>query len=157
MLAFLIKSRPCRVATLCIGSAAWWGSGLRADAPPSRYVIDMETVADTRTGLVWQRQVEPAPNYAEPTAYCRGLTIAGGGWRAPSTKELLTLVDPTRYDPALDPTAFPGPIANCCRSSDLFTAGNDLPPFTTHMLVSAKTGAMESAGRDDSHAVRCVR
>jgi hypothetical protein len=41
-------------------------------------------------------------------AHCAALSLAGGGFRLPSIAELLTLVDPTRSQPAIDPIAFPG-------------------------------------------------
>jgi hypothetical protein len=76
----------------------------RAATPADRYVIDRtaDTVADTRTGLVWQRLTQPGVfDWQAAKARCVG------GFRLPSYKELLTLVDPTRVRPAIDP-AFRG-------------------------------------------------
>src|SRR3712207_5444308 len=83
----------------------------RGDAPPDRYTINASQglVTDVRTGLVWQQ----APNAMQYTwdaanTYCRGLTLGGmTGFRIPTLKELMTLVDPTRVRPAIDTKAFP--------------------------------------------------
>src|SRR5258708_2399350 len=81
-----------------------------ADAPPGRYTIANGTVYDTKTKLTWEQT--PGPNSFYPTLvpsdqYCPTLMLEGGGWRLPSLTELLTIVDESRSDPAIDPTAFP--------------------------------------------------
>ena len=80
-----------------------------ADAPPGRYDLGVSgTVRDTRTTLIWQRAIS-AELYSRNAAasYCAGLSLAGTGWRLPQVSELLTLVDRTRNQPAIDATAFP--------------------------------------------------
>jgi hypothetical protein len=80
-----------------------------ADAPAGRYTITNETVYDTKTKLTWQLKV-PSTMYAWDAAktYCSGLSLEGtGGWRLPTVKELQTIVDESRTDPSIDPTAFP--------------------------------------------------
>lgn len=83
----------------------------RADAPPGRYTITSGTVLDNKTGLRWQ-QTLPSGTYTftAALAYCKALSLAGEstGWRLPSMKELRTLVDESRSNPAIDTTAFPG-------------------------------------------------
>jgi hypothetical protein len=87
------------LSTCC---AAWIA---HADAPGSRYELTAETAVDHSTGLTWQRKVAPTKYaWADAKAYCYGL---GSGWRLPGLKELLTLVDPTRSNLAIDPEAFP--------------------------------------------------
>lgn len=86
-----------------------------AESPPppeERYTFEGEgsdaTVTDEGTGLSWQRQLDPElRNHADALTYCDTLTAAGGGWRLPSVKELLTIVDETRVNPASDPEVFP--------------------------------------------------
>jgi hypothetical protein len=78
------------------------------DASVERYRVDNGTVLDRATGLTWQRTVEEAMHTnAEAKAYCAGLPFAGGGWRLPSMKELQSLVDDSRANPAIDDSAFP--------------------------------------------------
>ena len=79
-----------------------------ADAPPGRYMIATDTVLDTKTNLIWQRVAQTASyTWANALSYCSGLTLDGKVWRAPSMKEIQTLVDDTRKNPAIDPAAFP--------------------------------------------------
>lgn len=71
-----------------------------AATPADRYLPDLNanTVTDTRTKLVWRRLIEPG-QYAWEAAKLQ----CSGGFRLPSYKELLTLVDPTRARPAISP------------------------------------------------------
>ena len=86
-----------------------------AESPPppeERYLFAGEggdaTVTDMGTGLTWQRRLDPQlRNHADALSYCNELAAAGGGWRLPSVKELLTIVDETRVNPASDPAVFP--------------------------------------------------
>ena len=66
-------------------------------------------VHDAGTGLTWQ-QTAPAALYTwdEAKAYCRSL---GAGWRLPTVKELESLIDDLRSDPAMDPAAFPSALS----------------------------------------------
>jgi hypothetical protein len=74
-----------------------------ADAPPGRYVIDADTVKDTKTGLVWKRAVSSQPSLETATAFC----VAP--FRVPEIKELATLVDEDATElPFVDQKAFPG-------------------------------------------------
>ena len=62
-------------------------------------------VVDFNTGLMWQQTI---PTTARTWSYCSGLTYAGyDDWRLPTPKELLTIVDNSRYNPAIDTTYFP--------------------------------------------------
>jgi hypothetical protein len=94
-----------------LGLLASYRFDARADAPADRYIVTDDTVTDRQTGLEWQRSVEDGVYllWNDAVSYCQKLGLAGGGWRLPAFKELLTLVDPTRVDPAFDLTAFPAP------------------------------------------------
>jgi hypothetical protein len=75
------------------------------------------TVRDTITGLVWQRDTSgPRAGcsdgqgciWEEAKAYCASLVLGGlSGWRLPAAIELVTIVNFTADNPAIDPTAFP--------------------------------------------------
>ncbi|MEI7894520.1 MAG: DUF1566 domain-containing protein [Myxococcales bacterium] len=66
------------------------------------------TVTDNVTGLVWEKNVNSSNfSWADAKAYCAGLPTAGGGWRLPSRMELVSIVDLTKSNPAIDTTAFP--------------------------------------------------
>jgi hypothetical protein len=86
-------------------TSAWQ---VEAAAPPGRYNVDSATVYDARTGLTWQRVVDVAVSeHSRASDYCRDLDLAGPGWRLPTRAELLSLVDPTRVNPAIDIEVFP--------------------------------------------------
>jgi hypothetical protein len=63
------------------------------------------TVTDTDTGLMWQQEMAPQSyTWQEALNYCESLLLAGyEDWRLPSVNELQSLVDYSRYDPAIDP------------------------------------------------------
>lgn len=96
--------------------------------PATRYtpLFDGSEIRDNLTGLVWRRCVEgmtwdgatcsgtPARfTHGEALAHAKAqTTIARAnqevGWRAPNIKELFSMVDTGKANPALDASAFPG-------------------------------------------------
>lgn len=48
-------------------------------------------VADTRTGLEWIAGPDVDTSYYRAVEWVHGLTVAGGGWRMPTARELRTL------------------------------------------------------------------
>jgi hypothetical protein len=73
-------------------------SEARADAPVGQYaVFDQHdpVISDLGTRLHWQRGFAQVTDYWGALAYCQGLSLPSypSGWRVPSYKELLTLVD----------------------------------------------------------------
>ncbi|MGO9834194.1 MAG: DUF1566 domain-containing protein [Polyangiaceae bacterium] len=98
-------ARRLRVPLAMIGLVAFAATA-RADAPIDQYaVFDMSavTIQDMRTGLIWQREASAqSMDFYDAATYCEELSLAtpeGGttGWRVPSYKELLTLVDETPH------------------------------------------------------------
>ena len=74
---------------ICVASPA------HAAAPAGHYVVSgAGTVLDTKSKLTWQ-QAGSLGTFAEAKAYCAqlGSTLGGAGWRLPTFKELLTLLD----------------------------------------------------------------
>jgi hypothetical protein len=69
--------------------------------PSARYQFgasSADSVTDARTGLIWQHALGlEAYTWNDAVARCRAL---GAGWRVPTKKELLTLVDPMRPVPS---------------------------------------------------------
>ncbi|HTM45413.1 MAG TPA: DUF1566 domain-containing protein [Polyangiaceae bacterium] len=124
-------------------------------APPGRYLIDSMngTVVDTRTQLTWQRGIAPG-THTQPDAvsYCAGLTLAGGGWRLPQVSELLTLVDPTVYNPAIDVAAFPDTPAVWFWTSSAYAGAVDNAWYVTFFYGYSATSPTSSEPQ-----VRCVR
>ena len=60
------------------------------------------TVTDNVTGLIWQQEDDDVTKtWEEALAYCETLTLAGPtDWRLPDIKELMSIVDNTRNNPA---------------------------------------------------------
>jgi hypothetical protein len=86
----------------------------RADAPADQYVAFNRAdtvITDAKTGLNWQRTVTTSTDFPGAVAACNALSLYtfSSGWRLPSYKELLTLVDESPHDEY--PTGAPQPIA----------------------------------------------
>ncbi|MBC8131575.1 MAG: DUF1566 domain-containing protein [Deltaproteobacteria bacterium] len=80
--------------------------------PQSYDVSTAGIVLDKVTGLVWQSAANTS-GMLWPAArnHCLHLSLAGADdWRLPSFIELVSLVDFSRRDPAIDTTAFPRPV-----------------------------------------------
>ena len=65
-------------------------------------------VTDRASELVWQQSDDgKTRNWEGALAYCEGLTLGGhNDWRLPNVKELQSIVDYSRHDPALDTRVF---------------------------------------------------
>ena len=139
------------VAWVCLPIAGAMGA-----APVGQYTISQDTVRDNRTGLLWQRTV-PSSGYAWDPAKttCAGLNLGGfaTGWRLPTYKELLSIVDRRATNPMIDRTAFP------CTPGDSFWSSTVHPNNPTFAwVVSFQSGGtyISSFGYT-SPRVRCVR
>lgn len=97
------------------------GPAQSAEAVAGRFVANGAEVTDTLTGLVWRRCSEgqswtgsncagSAASFTWSEALDRARAEASGGvpWRLPNAKELSSLVDDSRADPAIDTSLFPG-------------------------------------------------
>lgn len=128
---------------------------VRADAPADRYVVDAAqmTVTDARTGLVWQQAVSASYyTFADASAYCVGIRsgFSSAGFRLPTFKELMTLLDPTRSRPPVDPKAFPS------TPTEWFWTASDANPMGV-AAVSFMNGETGFFAASDALRVRCVR
>lgn len=73
------------------------------------------TVTDNNTGLIWQEQDDGTQRtWDEAVSYCSSF---GTDWRLPSGRELLSIVDYSRYSPAINTTYFPNTQPNWYWSS----------------------------------------
>ena len=72
------------------------------------------TISDTSTGLMWQKATAPGTyTWEQALTYCENLTLPAGGysdWRLPNRNELQSIVDYSRYNPAIDTTFFPDTV-----------------------------------------------
>ncbi len=125
-----------------------------------------DEVADAASGLVWRRCAEgmswngstctgSALNFNYEDALRRAKTEAatsGKAWRLPNVKELASLVDRRRREPAIDSTAFPETPSESFWSSSPY-AGNAGYAWGIDFL----NGHVDGNGRDNNDAVRLVR
>ncbi len=111
------------------------------------------TVTDHATGLVWQAAngMQGADDYQfnweEALSYCDDLSLGGhDDWRLPDVKELQSIVDYTRADPALDTDVFsfeqtPGTGAYFWSSTSMI----DYPDWATYFCFGP---CLSHTGRD---------
>ncbi len=133
----------------------------------SRYTYSAagDEVTDSQTGLVWRRCSEgqswsggtctgTAANYTLEAALVQAQAQAGAaGWRLPNVKELSSITDRTRFDPAIDPTVFPAtPSAYFWTATPLYSGIND-----TAWIVEFSYGTVTAVWRSLSFRIRLVR
>ena len=148
------STRCVTLAALACVAGAWWIAPVVAEAPVDRYMINSSQglVTDLRTGLIWQHPANTtAYAWAQANTYCKGLTIGlMTGFRVPTLKELMTLVDPMRAQPAIDTKIFPNtPPEFFWTASNRFSLGT--------AAVSFGTGGSAYFAATDALRVRCVR
>ena len=114
------------------------------------------TVIDHATGLMWTADDvgENRLNWNDADAAAKAVTLGGhSDWRLPTRQELLTLVDDTRVNPAIDTSAFPS-----CKSAWYWTgtawAGS---PASGAWFVNFGDGYSSVSGRYNCARVRAVR
>ncbi len=115
------------------------------------------TVSDNKTGLIWQQGEPGYMNWQAALDYCNGLELANKtNWRLPNVKELESLTDDSRYNPAIDRNFFPNANASFYWSSTTFASFPD-----DAWSVNFGDGFGYGYGKNDSSGygfyVRCVR
>jgi hypothetical protein len=66
------------------------------------------TISDTKRKLMWQKLSVGQFTWQGAIDYCNGLVLAGfSDWRLPHVKELMSIVDYNKVNPAIDTTFFP--------------------------------------------------
>ena len=99
---------------------------LAVTAQPYMISSDGNEVADQKTGLIWLRCAEgmvyngrtctgTASTFTHETAVqyaANYASKAGIAWRLPNIKELASIADKSRTNPAIDPAAFPATPAS---------------------------------------------
>jgi len=135
----------------CRGQFADWTP---TDSPTMFAVKSDGTVADLRSGLVWQRTIDTATyTWADAKTYCGSLALAGGGWRLPTEAELQSIIDFGRSYPAIDTTMFPTPTDNL----GYWSSSPYLGGAGTAWSVNFNGGNSGSGSTLGSERVRCVR
>jgi hypothetical protein len=131
-------------ATLCVAEGATSGS----PHYETGMVEGTPVVRDNWTGLVWEQAIS---NSTYAFAAAEGACVErGAGWRAPSVKELQTLIDRRRSMPSIDPTYFPGTPSDYFWSSTPYGGGG------IRWLVKFDQGFANTYNEREVY-VRCVR
>ena len=113
------------------------------------------TVTDVDTGLIWQETDDNVRRtFTSAFFYCQNLNLAGNSsWRLPNIKQLVSIVDYTRENPAIDETIFPS-TKNDAYWSSTSSASN---PASVVIGVGFRTGGFFSFPIEADMFVRCVR
>ncbi len=135
-------------------------SSVQADAPPGRYTAVGKTVVDNVTHLTWQQTVATnggddgagRSTWANAKTSCATL---GGGYRLPTAKELLTLIDFSKTSPAIDTSAGAFPDT----PSEPFWTATPLrgSPPASAWFIDFSDGYTGNADMTQPSRVRCVR
>lgn len=114
-----------------------------------------EVFTDPSTGLMWQdnrdaKSIEK--DWEGAKAYCENLSLEGqSDWRLPAIKELQSIVDITKYDPAIK-AGFKNTASNYYWSSSACVDGSSYA-----WSVDFEYGDTRNGDKSNSIHVRCVR
>ncbi len=130
-----------------------FSSGFGADA--DRYVYSDNgdaTISDTDTGLMWQQADDGQPYiWQAALAHCEDLIMAGyQDWRLPNKRELLSIVDYYRSNPAIS-SAF------SCSPGGYWSATTYGNVFSHAWNVSFAYGDAVIESKAGMYPARCVR
>lgn len=113
-----------------------------------------DVTLDRITGLTWEAVPSDVDyKWADAKALCKAATIGGyTDWRMPTRIELLSIVDFSKAQPAIDGAAFPA-----CESSGYWatTPAPDNPNYYATIDFELGYGYADVSG--ELHFVRCVR
>ena len=115
-------------------------------------------VTDNKTGLQWQDDYSDnggnikQATWIDAINYCENLSLGNhSDWRLPNIRELLSIADRSRYDPAIDPVFQKV-------TSDSYWSSTSLAYRTDGAwYVYFWSGSSDSSLKSDTYYVRCVR
>jgi hypothetical protein len=114
------------------------------------------TVTDSGTLLMWQQGESSALTWEAALTYCEGLVLPVSGyddWRLPNHKELMSLVDDTRYNPSINTTLFANAASSYYWSS---TSHATTASYAWHVdFYHGASGVNDKGG--GTFQTRCVR
>ena len=152
--------RPTGPVTLSISGYGWWTGHYHNIDWIKIYTQTFTTdngngtVTDNVTGLVWQRTDDGASRvWPDAINYCETLSLGGKtDWRLPNVKELKSIVDYTKYSPAIDTAAFPDTQLSFYWSSASNTINSSYA-----WSVDFSDGNVGNGSKSYDYYVRCVR
>jgi hypothetical protein len=158
-----MKHQQMRFSFLALAVVGLFAVTADATAPVGRFVVGtdptgnappIDIVFDTKTGLTWQRSPGPLSTQDGAAGYCQSIGEGSGalGWRLPTLKEILSLVEYAGdYDesaPLIDQTVFPNTPASTFWSSTK-------SPARPAQCADFSQGGLFCSGA--MNYVRCVR
>lgn len=113
-----------------------------------------EVVADSLTGLMWQRTWNSGNTWEQAIDYCSELNYGGySDWRLPSPLELQSIVNDGRRIPSIDLTAFPGTPQNY-----FWTSSSSAGDSSTAWAIDFYHGSADGGSKTyTGYYERCVR
>ena len=98
------------------------------------------TVTDARTNLVWDKSVSSSNTWAQALSLCKNSTLASRTWRLPSATEIMTIVDFSQINPAVNQTYYPGSFTT------FYTSTTNPTTPTNSYLLDLQSGGLSSTG-----------
>lgn len=120
-----------------------------------QYLQNPDSMQDQFTGLRWAREISATElSLVDAQTYCGALRVDGfANWRLPHMQELRTLVDPTRFFPAVDES-----FAAITPNESFWSATPASNPEDGTLTVFFGDGSENSIDSEFGSAlVRCVR
>ncbi len=140
-------------AALVTALGGWRG---HAVAPAGRYdTSTADVVLDTKTRLLWQKDLQAGLAFTAAQNYCLGR--AGGGWRLPSVHELMTIgADATTKNVKIDEPVFPDVTMASARAwTATPVSGDATRVWTVNFYIVANIA--EAGIAASTPRTRCVR
>ena len=121
------------------------------------------TITDKSTALTWVKDPSQLGgvfgtsgnpsrmNYSNAVKACKKLKYAGHDWRLPTIKELISIIDHEKYDPAIDTKFF------VSKSSWYWSSTNRIYWSGSAWIVNFSGGDVSDGGKVDDDYVRPVR
>jgi len=112
-------------------------------------------VLDKKNAIYWQdtRFTEKSSeDWDDARAYCEALELDGmKQWRLPTFKELLTIVDYTRVEPAIHP------VFTYVNQGTYWTSIDFSATLSRAWTIDFRTGKTYYSYKTTNHSVRCVK
>ena len=123
---------------------------------PQRFTVkgtgDEKIVFDENLKLEWRQKITKNVDWQHAAEECAKEYAGGYGWRLPSPKELLSIVDNSKFDPAINTDYFPG------TNDEWFWTSADFKS-TEAWFIRFDKGFLSHKAKTESAKmhVRCVR
>ena len=115
-----------------------------------------EILNDSKTGLTWQDNSavkETKMTWQDAMSYCSELNLGGySDWRLPNIKELQSIVDISRYKPAIKKGFKYVSTSDYFWSSSVYVSNTK-----SAWIVGFESGLTDNYSKTDKYYVRCVR